>query len=61
MTTSKRKRQQKQDLPVVHPRAAGVDIGSQFHIVAVPADCDTEPVRSFRSFTNLPNGSNKSV
>ncbi len=51
MTTSKRKRQQRQDLPVVHPRAAGVDIGSQFHVVAVPADCDPEPVRSFRSFT----------
>lgn len=51
MNTSKPKRQKKQDLPVVHPRAAGIDIGSQFHVVAVPPDCDPEPVQSFRSFT----------
>src|ERR1700685_1785440 len=31
--------------------AAGVDIGSTFHVVAVPPDLDTEPVRTFRSFT----------
>ncbi len=37
--------------PVVHRRAAGVDIGSRFHVVAVPAECDPEPVRSFDSFT----------
>lgn len=38
-------------LPVVHRRAAGVDIGSTFHVVAVPAELDAEPIRSFRSFT----------
>ena len=32
-------------------RAAGVDIGSTFHVAAVPPDLATEPVRSFRSFT----------
>ena len=35
----------------IHRRAAGVDIGSTFHVVAVPSDLATEPVRSFRSFT----------
>ncbi len=35
----------------VHPDAAGIDIGSQFHVVAVPPDRDQEPVRSFQSFT----------
>ena len=35
----------------IHPDAAGIDIGSQFHVVAVPPERDTEPVRSFLSFT----------
>jgi transposase len=38
-------------LTPVNRRAAGVDIGATFHVVAVPADLDGEPVRSFRSFT----------
>jgi transposase len=36
---------------VVHPNAAGIDVGSQVHTVAVPADRDAEPVRSFGVFT----------
>ena len=35
----------------IHPDAAGIDIGSQFHVVAVPPERDAEPVRSFLSFT----------
>jgi transposase len=35
----------------INRRAAGVDIGATFHVAAVPVDLDTEPVRSFRSFT----------
>jgi transposase len=35
----------------VHPHAAAIDIGAQFHVVAVGAERDPEPVRSFRSFT----------
>jgi transposase len=35
----------------VHRRAAGVDIGATFHVVAVPPDLDGESVRSFKSFT----------
>jgi transposase len=38
-------------LPVVHRCAAGIDVGSTFHVVAVPASMDPEPVRSFKSFT----------
>ena len=36
---------------VVHPNAAGIDIGSDRSYVAVPADRDEEPVRSFGCFT----------
>jgi transposase len=35
----------------VHRHAAGIDIGSTFHVVAVPADAEEEPVRTFKSFT----------
>ena len=33
------------------PNAAGIDVGSAFHFVAVPPDRDDEPVREFPSFT----------
>ena len=39
-------------LDVINRRAAGVDIGATFHVVAVPADLDDDSVRSFRSFTS---------
>jgi transposase len=35
----------------VHPHAAGIDCGSAEHFVAVPADRDATPVRSFATFT----------
>lgn len=35
----------------VHLNAAGVDIGSASHWVAVPEDRDDQPVREFKSFT----------
>ena len=38
-------------LPIVHERAAGIDIGSRFHVVAVPPDISDEPVQSFQAFT----------
>lgn len=38
-------------LPVINDRAAGIDIGSRFHVVAVPADLDDQPVRTFKAFT----------
>lgn len=47
----KDKSKTKRTLPVVHDRAAGVDIGSRFHVVAVPPDLCDDPVRTFDSFT----------
>jgi transposase len=38
-------------LSTVHPHAAGLDIGSTFHVVAVPSDRDDRPVRTFRTFS----------
>ena len=34
-------------LEVVHPDAAGIDIGNESHYVAVPPMCDSQPVRRF--------------
>jgi transposase len=39
------------NLDVVHPNAAGIDIGNESHYVAVPPDRDMEPVRQFACFT----------
>jgi len=36
---------------LTHPNAAGIDIGSASHYVAVPPDRDDDPVREFASFT----------
>ena len=40
-----------QKLEVAHPNAAGIDIGSGSHFVAVRGDADETPVREFLSFT----------
>lgn len=37
---------------MVHPDAAGIDVGSRLHVVAVPEGRDEQPVRSFSSFTS---------
>jgi len=39
-------------LTVVHPKAAGIDIGNEEHYVAVPPSMDAEPVRVFGCFTS---------
>lgn len=36
---------------VVNPNAAGIDVGSENHVVAVPSDRDVEPIRTFGVFT----------
>jgi hypothetical protein len=46
-----KKRGRNKRLSTVNPNAAGIDVGSQFHVVAVPADRNDEPVRTFQSFT----------
>lgn len=38
-------------LPAIYPNAAGIDIGADEIVVAVPVDRDPEPVRAFRTFT----------
>lgn len=38
-------------MSIIHPHAAGVDIGAEFHVVAVLPDADATPVRTFQSFT----------
>ena len=38
-------------LTITCPNAAGIDIGSASHFVAVPPDRDADPVREFPSFT----------
>jgi transposase len=38
-------------LAVVHPHAAGIDVGNGAHYVAVPPDRDSQPVRRFECFT----------
>ena len=38
-------------MDVVHPRAAGVDVGNSARYVAVRPDQDADPVRRFECFT----------
>lgn len=38
-------------LPIINPRAAAIDIGSRFHVVAVPPDRCDESVQMFEAFT----------
>ena len=38
-------------LSTLNGHAAGLDVGSTFHVVAVGSDQDQEPVRTFRSFS----------
>lgn len=42
----------KQKLRLLNPNAAGIDVASEIHYVAVPSDRCDEPVRSFGSFTD---------
>lgn len=53
--TGKKKANQKVDpfegFPRLHLNAAGIDVGSASHYVAVPAGRDGKPVREFGSFT----------
>lgn len=46
-----KKRDKVPSLPLIEPNAAGIDIGATQIFVAVPADRDAEPVRSFQTFT----------
>lgn len=39
------------NIHITHPNAAGIDIGSSAHFVAVPPERDDQPIREFKSFT----------
>lgn len=53
MAKAKRRKHRnvERSLPVMRPNAGGIDIGATEIFVAVPADRDTETVRSFPTFT----------
>lgn len=38
-------------LPVINPRAAGIDIGSRFHVAAVPSALSDQQIQTFQAFT----------
>src|SRR6476619_1571224 len=39
-------------LPTIHSAAAAIDIGATMHVAAVGPDRDTDPVRTFQTFTD---------
>jgi transposase len=51
MAKKKQRAKQSSALRTIHSGAAGLDVGAEFHVVAVPPDRSEEPVRTFRSFT----------
>src|SRR6476646_9187819 len=50
-TRARTKRRQLEALAAVHPNAAGLDIGSEMIVAAVPPERDEQPVRAFATFT----------
>lgn len=46
-----RNRDKPAGLPILNDRAAGIDIGSRFHVAAIPIDRCDQPVQTFQSFT----------
>jgi transposase len=45
-------RSKRTGLPIIHPFAAGIDIGAGFHVVAVSPDLCDEPVQTFQAFAS---------
>lgn len=52
MAQRKRGKQSSRSLSTLNAHAAGIDVGSTFHVVAIPADRSEEPVRTFQTFTS---------
>jgi transposase len=38
-------------MPIIHPHAAGIDVGAEEHWVCVPAGRDAQPIQKFSAFT----------
>ena len=51
MATRRKKSAQTQELSILHDHAAGIDIGSTFHVVAISPELDEQPVQTFGTFT----------
>ena len=51
MARKKKSKARRRRFSSMNPTSAGIDIGARFHVVAVPATMDSEPVRTFKSFT----------
>lgn len=51
MTSRSRSKLRGRMLPIMHPDAAGIDIGAEEIFVAVPSDRDIDSVRRFGTFT----------
>src|SRR3989442_14986915 len=47
----KRSKKRCEELPILHPDAAGIDVGASELFVAVSAGRDPQPVRRFPTFT----------
>jgi transposase len=47
----KKKKVKRQGLRIVHPFAAGIDVGSRKHYVAIPSECGDQTVRHFGCMT----------
>ena len=45
--TNKDKKKSTNGFQIIQPDAAGIDIGSASHFVAVPSDRDEQPVKEF--------------
>jgi hypothetical protein len=48
---AQRTKRRASSLTTINPDAAGIDIGATHHVVAVAADRDPLPVRTFRTFS----------
>ena len=44
-------RQVQEEMPVINPNAAGIDVGSAEIWVSIPPDRDEEPIRQYATFT----------
>ncbi len=52
MREKKTRKRRSHRLSTVHPDAAGIDIGSTAHVIAVPHDRAAHPVRTFRTVSS---------
>jgi transposase len=48
---SKKHQPTPENMPIIHPHAAGIDVGAEEHWVCVPTDRDAQPIQKFSAFT----------